>query len=227
MTSDVLASPHKSQAAYCGKDERYFAGARHDMIERLPFDPQASILEVGCGSGETGALALERRRARRYVGIELMPDPAAQAKNVLSEVLVGDVEEMELPFHAAEFDGLILSEVLEHLREPEELLCKLARLVRPGGMVLASSPNISHWKVQRELLMGRFPQADRGVFDRTHLRWFTPQSFSDMFERAGFRVVAVGPVRRFSRRQRLLLQLLGQRFRHLLMTQIAIEAVRR
>ncbi|MCH9808334.1 MAG: class I SAM-dependent methyltransferase [Alphaproteobacteria bacterium] len=227
MAIDVLRSSEKLAEAYEAKDTRYFAGAREDMVERLAFDPTASILEIGCGSGETGALALQKKRAQRYVGVELMSEPASRAAEKITQVIVGDIEEMELDFQPAEFDALILSEVLEHLREPEAVLRKLHRHLRPGGVVMASSPNISHWKVIRELVMGRFPQADRGVFDRTHLRWFTPDSFAAMFERSGFEVVGISPVRRFSLKQRRISQLTGGRFDHMLMTQIGLEAVRR
>lgn len=227
MTIDVLSQAETPTVAYQNKEERYFAGARHDMVARLPFDPSASILEIGCGSGNTGALALAKGRAARYVGVELMPEPAAAARQKVTEVIVGDVEQIDLDLKPAEFDALILSEVLEHLREPEALLFRLQRFVRPGGIVLASSPNISHWKVIRELVLGRFPQADRGVFDRTHLRWFTPDSFAAMFERSGFKVTNITPVRRFSARQRTISRLFGGCLDHLLMAQIGLEAVRR
>ncbi|MBU2581876.1 MAG: class I SAM-dependent methyltransferase [Alphaproteobacteria bacterium] len=227
LKSDTWNPAAALASAYSGKDLRYFAGAREDMVADLPFDPTASILEIGCGSGDTGALALERGRAKRYVGVELMVEPAATAATRLSRVLVGDAEQLAFDFQPAEFDGLIMSEVLEHLRDPEALLKRLHRFVRPDGVVLASSPNIANWKVLRELLAGRFPQADRGVFDRTHLRWFTPESFAAMFERAGYKVVSVRPVRRFSARQRLISRLFAGRADHLLMTQISIVALRR
>lgn len=227
MTSGILSPADAPAVAYRHKDERYFDGAREDMVVRLPFDPTASILEIGCGNGKTGAVALAKGRAERYVGVELMPEPAAEARTRLSRVVVGDVERIDLDFHAAEFDGLILSEVLEHLRDAEGLLSRLHRFVRPGGVVLASSPNISHWKVIGELFAGRFPQSEKGVFDRTHLRWFTPQSFAAMFERTGFRVTAVRPVRLFSAKQRAISYLFDGRLDHLMMTQIGLEAERR
>ncbi len=94
-------------------------------------------------------------------------------------------------------------------------------------MLLASSPNISHWRVIRELVMGRFRLADQGVFDRTHLRWFTPEAFIELVEKAGFEVYEVGPVTPFSPRTELISRLTGGRFDHLFMTQIAIVAIRR
>lgn len=93
--------------------------------------------------------------------------------------------------------------------------------------MLASSPNVAHWRVIRELVRGRFELADQGVFDRTHMRWFTPTSFATMFERAGLRVERLGPVTPFSPRTRLLSQATGGRFDHLFMTQISLAARKR
>jgi 2-polyprenyl-3-methyl-5-hydroxy-6-metoxy-1,4-benzoquinol methylase len=213
-------------AAYAGKGTAYFAGARADFVAALPDARDAAIIEVGCGSGATGALAIGAGKARRYVGIELFESAAVEARRHLTEVLVGDVERMALPFAPASFDALILSEVLEHLVEPWALLHRLAPLVRPGGMVLASSPNVSHWRVVSALLRGRFELADQGVFDRTHMRWFTPASFRAMFEGAGFTVDRVGPVTPFSARTRLLSRLTAGRLDHLLMVQISLAGRR-
>jgi hypothetical protein len=93
--------------------------------------------------------------------------------------------------------------------------------------VLASSPNIAHWKVLRELAKGHFDLADQGVFDRTHLRWFTPATFAAMFETAGFRINHVGPVNPFSPRVELISRWTSGRLDHLFMTQIAVQGTRR
>ncbi len=159
--------------------------------------------------------------------MELFESAAEEARKVLSEVVTGNVESLQFPWQPAAFDALILSEVLEHLVEPGRVLKDLSRYVRQGGIVMASSPNVSHWRVVREIALGRFNLTDRGVFDRTHLRWFTPTTFAQMFEDAGFRIAWMGPVTPFSQRTRLLSRLIGGRFDHLFVTQIAIAGVRR
>lgn len=227
MTTETLSPAAQLVTAYEGKATTYFSNARSDFVRLLPRDTTARVLEIGCGTGATGALAMARGRAGHYAGVELMETVAAQAREVLPEVHVGDVERMEFDWQPAAFDALILSEVLEHLVEPGRLLRRLARYVRPGGMVLASSPNIAHWKVLRELANGRFDLADQGVFDRTHLRWFTPATFAGMFEEAGFRVDHVGPVNPFSPRVEMISRWTSGRFDHLFMTQISIQGTRR
>lgn len=227
MAIETAGTAGDFAAFYANKPNTYFSGARVDFVRRLPLDDNASILEIGCGTGATGALALAQGRCARYVGVELFEAAAAQARSVLSEVVTGNVEAMEFSWQPASFDALILSEVLEHLVEPGRVVTDLARFVRPGGMVMASSPNVSHWRVIRELCAGRFNLTDRGVFDRTHLRWFTPTTFADLFEEAGFKVDWVGPVTPFSDRTRVLSRLTGGRYDHLFMTQIAVIGVRR
>jgi 2-polyprenyl-3-methyl-5-hydroxy-6-metoxy-1,4-benzoquinol methylase len=227
MSTETLSPAARLMSAYEGKATSYFTNARADFVRMLPRDPTARVLEIGCGNGATGALAMARGRAGHYVGVELVESQGARAREILSDVLIGDVERMEFSWHPAEFDAVILSEVLEHLVEPGALLRRLSRFVRPGGMVLASSPNIAHWRVLRELLNGRFDLADQGVFDRTHLRWFTPATFAAMFETAGFRITHVGPVTPFSPRVEMISRATSGRFDHLFMTQIAVQGTRR
>jgi 2-polyprenyl-3-methyl-5-hydroxy-6-metoxy-1,4-benzoquinol methylase len=214
-------------AFYAGKPQSYFAGARSDFIRRLPKDPTASVLEIGCGTGATGALALAQGRCGHYSGVELFDGAAEEARKVLTEVITGNIETLDFKWQPSTFDALIFSEVLEHLVEPGRVVRELSRFVRPGGIVMASSPNISHWRVIRELAAGRFNLTDRGVFDRTHLRWFTPATFVQLFEDAGFRIEWAGPVTPFSSRTRLLSRLTKGRSDHLFMTQIAVYGVRR
>ena len=99
------------------------------------------------------------------------------ARQKLTSVLVGNVETINLPGAEPTFDGLIMSEVLEHLIDPWRLLPGPYLVFRNGSVVMARSPNIGQWRVIRELIAGRWELAEAGVMDRTHLRWFTLQSY--------------------------------------------------
>lgn len=211
---------------YEQKPTYYFNGCRQDYVAELPSDPEATILEIGCARGNTGALALQEGKCARYFGVEINAAVAEIAREKLTEVVVGNIEDIELPFPIASFDALIISEVLEHLVDPWKVVQKLAPFVKPGGLVLASSPNISHYSIIRELFRGRWELTEAGAMDRTHLRWFTPTLYADMFEQAGFRVEEVRPVTPFAPRTRFVNRLTGNRFQHLFMRQISIQGRR-
>lgn len=213
--------------SYEAKPSRYFGGCRADYVDALPANPEAAILEIGSAHGNTGALALTEGKCGRFVGIELSPTAAEESRAKLSEVHVGNIEHMDLPFAAQSFDALIISEVLEHLVDPWAVLDRVAPLIKPGGLVFASSPNISHYSIIKELVMGRWELTDVGAMDRTHLRWFTPTLYAQMFDGAGFEVEEVRPVVPHAPRVQMINRLTRNRFRHLFMRQISIRARRR
>lgn len=221
---DDAAPVAVSGAGYDLKDASYFAMARDDYVAALPMNPAASILEIGCSNGATGALALARGKCGRYVGVELFEEPAAVARERLSDVVVGDVETLELPWDPETFDALILSEVLEHLRDPWATLKRLRPLLRPGALVFASTPNVAHREIIVMLIRGRWELRSYGPLDATHLRWFTPASLRRAFEEAGYVVDSVGPLGALGPGSAVVDRLLRGRFRHLWHRQIDLRA---
>jgi SAM-dependent methyltransferase len=198
--------------------------ARDDYVDALPANEEASILEIGCSNGATGALALERGKCRRYCAVELFPESAAAARERLTEVVEGDVEELDLPWPAQSFDALILSEVLEHLRDPWAVLERLRLLLRPGALVFASTPNVAHREIIVMLLRGRWELRSYGPLDATHLRWFTPSSLRRAFEQAGYVVDSVGPLGELGPGSAIVDRILLGRMRHLWHRQIDLRA---
>jgi len=213
--------------AYSAKVPSYFAGvhgARTDYLNELANNRQARILEIGCGDGATGVLALLQGKCGTYCGVELCKNAADKAKDRITEVLVGDIENLELPWPPEYFDAVILSEVLEHLVDPWSVLRKIRPLVKPCARVFASSPNVSHHKVIRMLIAGEWSLTDLGVMDRTHLRWFTPRTYKALFESSGYVVDSVGEVAPLSRKARAISFLSFGRFRHLFVGQVSLRA---
>ncbi len=217
---DIQAGVKELRDFYGAKDAAYFSGVRADILAELPKDPAARILEIGCGTGATGEAALATGRAGFYRGVEFDPDSAERARSVLTDVVCANVETIDPALIADTYDVLILSEVLEHLIDPWGVMKALIPFVKPGGLVSASSPNISHHKVIRSLLAGRFEYETEGVMDRTHVRWFTPASYRAMFEEAGFQTLSVGPVAPYPGKARLINRLSGGRLAHLFQLQI-------
>lgn len=216
--------PETLSSAYSAKSSRYFTGARRTFLDLLPLNPHGRLLEVGCGNGNTAASALAEGKCGWACGIELCEGPAAQARMKLNRVIVGDIEHMSLDLSPASFDILLMSEVLEHLRDPGSVLLKLRPLLKPGAMVLAGSPNVCHFSVLLMLLRGRWDYQPEGVMDETHLRWFSPATYRRLFEISGYVVDHVGPAIPLRPKGRLANALLLRRFEYLFHTQIELRA---
>ena len=87
------------------------------------------------------------------------------------------------------FDLIMLQDVLEHLRAPDQMLEDCKPLLKPHGRIAVSVPNVANITVRLGLLFGRFDYRPRGILDRTHLRFFTRKTARQMLEAAGYDVV--------------------------------------
>ncbi len=161
---------------YSGGDAvSYFGQARSELWVLIPQDAQR-ILDIGCGAGALGVY-VKNTRAVSYCGIEQDPSAAEVARKELDEVHVGDAASMRLPYDKASFDLLIFADVLEHFPEPSLVLSRWLSVLKPGGCVLVSLPNVRHFSVTLPLLLkGEWNYTDRGILDRTHLRFFTKKT---------------------------------------------------
>lgn len=154
-------------------------------LGRFPRD--ARILDVGTAAGYLGA-ELRRRGFSRIAGVEIDPALAAVARPWYDELVISDVERDGLPWPAGSFDIILCADILEHLREPAEVLRRLMALSKPGGWILVSLPNIAHWSVRLSLLFGSFQYAPSGLLDRGHLRFFTRRSARELLRGAGLTI---------------------------------------
>lgn len=149
----------------------------------------ARILDVGCGTG-TITLIANAGRENEVVGLEPDPIRAAAARDRGLNVETG-LFDGETVAALGTFDVVMFADVLEHLADPSKALALASSILRPGGLVLASVPNVAHWTVRRQLLLGKFDYQDSGIMDATHLRWFTQKTIQQLFERNGFEVVRI------------------------------------
>ncbi|HTQ98457.1 MAG TPA: hypothetical protein VMH83_00645, partial [Candidatus Acidoferrum sp.] len=72
---------------------------------------------------------------------------------------------------------------------PFSLLKALKPVLKPGGTVYVSLPNVANVAVRLKLLVGRFEYEEAGIMDMTHLRFFTIATARQMVQEAGFRIV--------------------------------------
>lgn len=174
-----------------GGDDQYFEAERPDLAALVPADARR-VLDVGCGAGAFGA-ALRAQRGIEVFGIELFADAAERAASRLDGVVVANLDEVaELPFEERSFDAMVFGDVLEHLRDPHRLLRVLRRYLADDGTIVCSVPNVKHWSVVFGLLIDdRWPYADAGLLDRTHVHLFTLDEVGRMLDETGFDVRSV------------------------------------
>jgi 2-polyprenyl-3-methyl-5-hydroxy-6-metoxy-1,4-benzoquinol methylase len=161
------------------------------MLSLVPAGALARVLEVGCAAGATGAALKLARPGAEVTGIELDPELARAAAARLDRVLAGDAvaQLRTLEQEGARFDLVLCGDVLEHLPDPWSAL-RIVRALCPSGHVIVSLPNIAHLSTISSLLFRSYwPYRDRGLHDRTHLRFFGRKNLPELFEETGFREV--------------------------------------
>jgi len=164
----------------------YYDNARTALLDLFPRAP-TRLLDVGCGSGATGAVAKERWPGVETIGIEIVPAAAQRAAARLDRVITGSAETLDLAAAGvAGVDGVLLLDVLEHLVDPWRFLERLRAVLAPDAMVVASIPNVANLWLLEELAAGRFTYASDGLLDKTHLRFFTRASIASLFDGAGY-----------------------------------------
>ncbi|MDQ8045643.1 MAG: class I SAM-dependent methyltransferase [Solirubrobacteraceae bacterium] len=168
-------------------EDLYFERSREDVLSLLPTGYKKT-LDVGCGAGGTASW-LRAHGATTLHGIELVAEPAEQARQVMDHVWQGAVEE-QLANVEGPYDAVLCLDVLEHLTDPYAVLASLREVTKPGGHLLVSLPNARNLKLAFDLVFrGTFGYTDYGHRDWTHLRWFTRKDASAAIEKAGFTVL--------------------------------------
>ena len=169
-------------------DTSYFDFDRPELLALIP-PTAATVLEVGCGRGRLGA-SLKARQTCKVIGIELDKEAATIARGPLDLVLSGDMEQMDLDLWEEYFDVVVCGDVLEHFRDPAKQLARIRQWLKPGGVVIASIPNVRHHSVVRSLLDGNWTYEPAGLLDETHLHFFTRRNIEQLFEDVGYTVTA-------------------------------------
>jgi 2-polyprenyl-3-methyl-5-hydroxy-6-metoxy-1,4-benzoquinol methylase len=164
-----------------------------DLLDRIPLDADV-VLDVGCHKGMLGAVYRRRNPRARVIGVDNDVDSVRVAATRLTEAACLDIETDPLPFEVpGGYDCIIYGDVLEHLRDPWRIMREHAALLSPRGVMLICVPNVAHWGVVLKLINGSFDYEDRGVLDRTHLRWFTLATMEKALMETGLQLCDVSP----------------------------------
>jgi len=152
-------------------------------------EPGSKVLDLGCGNGDLLAW-LETHKGVRCTGIEQDKEKAVHCIARGLSVLQGDLNEEVDDYPTGSFDYVILSQTLQQVFEPAQLLTSLARI---GRKVIVSFPNFSHYTIRLKLLLaGCAPKNDQlpySWYDTPNIRVITLKDFRKFSRDVGYTIV--------------------------------------
>lgn len=170
-----------------------YIGLRQDILKFVEGEDNI-ILDVGCATGTNGEFLLKNKKASKVFGIEYSKEMAEAANKRNSKIFVGDLNDrnfrekviLKSPF----YDYIFFADILEHLIDPESVILDLKKRLKPTGKIIISLPNIAHIETFIQVFIkGTWPKNPRGIFDSTHIRWFTKKDALAMVENCGLEVL--------------------------------------
>jgi len=150
-----------------------------------------NVLELGAASGHVTVEL--RKRGNRVTAVEIDISNRDLLSQAAEKVIITDLDRLDLveKLQGEKFDVIIAGDVLEHTTRSGLILIQLQELLKEGGYVVASIPNIAHGDVRLTLLEGNFPYAESGLLDKTHLQFFTRSSVKELFNDNGFEIAEI------------------------------------
>jgi SAM-dependent methyltransferase len=158
-------------------------------------------VDIGCGDGSSTRYAIDACQARdgtavTILGFDWSLPALAQARQQGVTVVCASLEGAGLPLATASIDVVIMGEIIEHLVDTDAALAEARRLLRPGGWLLLSTPNLAAWFNRGLLLFGVQPLFSevslRGIYGRPgsevvgHLHLFTRRALVELLAANGF-----------------------------------------
>ncbi|HEU5102437.1 MAG TPA: class I SAM-dependent methyltransferase [Roseiflexaceae bacterium] len=162
----------------------------HQQIARLVRRMRRTpVLDVGAAQGFLGQLLQQERI--QIDAVEPHPIWAEHARAYYRTVYAASLEAAGLP--AGRYAVVVCADVLEHTVDPVAALKRLREAATDDATFIISLPNVAHIAARLLLLAGRFPQMERGIFDRTHLHFYTRATAEAMLRDAGLQVLRARP----------------------------------
>jgi hypothetical protein len=152
------------------------------------FPKGTRILDVGTASGTIGRICQGKGFVIR--GIEPVKEWAELSREYYKEISQRELQQTDDSFLRGH-NIVICADVLEHMPDPEKQLKRLVSLQSSGTMFLISVPNIANLWIRLSLLMGNFNYTERGILDKTHLRFFTWRTGSQLVSSSGLKIKAI------------------------------------
>ncbi|PIP53204.1 hypothetical protein COX08_02315 [Candidatus Beckwithbacteria bacterium CG23_combo_of_CG06-09_8_20_14_all_34_8] len=167
----------------------YYSQIRSDVFNMI-CDGQNKILEIGCGQGKTLQLLKKIKKASFTVGIDKHYPSIKYAQNIIDKAICCDVEKENIKLEKNSFDYILCLDIIEHLHDPQIFLTNLKSLLKLSGILIVSIPNIRNIQILKNLIVkDSWKYEDKGILDRTHIRFFTKTSFVQLTDNCGYEMI--------------------------------------
>jgi methionine biosynthesis protein MetW len=169
-----------------------------DKIQINMIPNNSRVLEIGCATGFMSEY-LRKIKNCYVLGVECDTEMAKLAATRCDILMQGKIDDKAFQNkidavvkEKGQFDIVFMSQVIEHIAFPNEVLVKIKDWLTDNGSLVISLPNVAHWRSRLRLLFGVWEYEKYGLFDNTHLRFFTIPGFRRDLENAGYKVVDEG-----------------------------------
>lgn len=170
---------------------RSYTRLRTDVIGLIKGHP-VNILDVGCSNGALLGYLKKHRDIKFSVGIDNDDNFIHEAVGKADKIVKIDLDTLEFSvLENHKFDTVILADVLEHTKQPDLVLSEILKFSEDNAQIIVSLPNVQHWTAIKNLIAGRWPKNDRGLFDKSHLHFFTLRSIRDLAEECGLTIEVI------------------------------------
>ncbi len=174
--------------------EQYYKPYHYKKINRWRknailslFPPSTKkVLDIGCSDGQLGQIIKDRFSVEVH-GLDISTEALSIAQTRLDKTFLVDINFDNWTSKLTDkYDLVILSEVLEHLFDPDKVLREIRQILTDKGEVIITVPNLLFWKNRLKIFGGKWEYTDQGLMDRGHIHFFSWDSFKKMIREAGF-----------------------------------------
>lgn len=161
-----------SKKVYFQKKDHYSSHMVISRIIKSNNSKKLKILDLGCDVGFLGHSLKQMKVEYEIHGVDLNRENLKKASKHYLKTYHFDLNQLQWRIKD-KYEIVVLADTIEHLHNPKRVLLNIHKRLKPKGKVIISVPNAVFWWSRLRILLGQFPKEDRGLFDRTHLHFFT------------------------------------------------------
>jgi ubiquinone/menaquinone biosynthesis C-methylase UbiE len=168
-----------------------FSSYERNLVLKSFFRPNEVFLDLASGDSIVGRYVLKEYSCKTYA-LDISQEAVSYAKSQGVRGVVGGVED-KLPFKSNFFDTVFWGDNIEHIWHPKFVCCEINRVLKPGGRLILSTPNMGYWRYRvKYFLTGVLPRSEgqvREPWEWEHIRFFNKRTIGTLLNKTKFQVI--------------------------------------